>query len=155
MWYYRHIPMLPQPPLSSAVSNLQIRASPKFYESRLRKPQSVPAPFLVGIELNPGPPNLTEKQRWRIVFIRREEGRTPTDIAKKVGCTRHSVYSVLKKEKTTGTVHDQPKSGRKRKLTEEEKEVVKRAQKVGAVQTAREFSSKRSKNSMRGLFVGL
>ena len=42
-------------------------------------------------------------------------------------------------------MHNRPKSGRKRKLTkEEEKKVVKKAQKVGANQTAREFTSKRS-----------
>ena len=80
------------------------------------------------------------------MFLSEEEGRSPTDIARKVGCTRHTVYSVLEKESSTGTVHDRPKSGRKRKLTtEEEQKVVKKARKVGATQTAREFSSKGSK----------
>ena len=114
-----------------------------------KKPKFVPPPLLIGIELNPGPRvthELSEKQRWRIVFLSEENGLNPTEIAKKVGCTRHTVYNVLEKEKKTGKVKNYPKSGRKRKLTaKEEKKIVKKAQKVGATQAARQFLQKKSK----------
>ena len=146
--------MLHQPPLSSAVSNLQIRASSKFSETCYRKSQSVPAPFLVGIELNPGPTPLTEKQRWWIVFLSQEEGRTPTEIARKVGCSRPTVYSVLNKESETGTVHNRPKSGRKRKLTkEEEKKVVKKHRKSARIKLRVNLHQKDPNKLVRGLFA--
>lgn len=109
----------------------------------------VPSPLLVGIELNPGPgrgEDLTESDRWRIVFLKSENGLNPSQIAKKIPCTRPTVYKILDKYEKTGTVHDRPRMGRKRKLTgSEEKEIVKRARKVGATQAARE--SKRKKVS--------
>ena len=85
--------------------------------------------------------HLSEKERWRIVFLSKENGLTPTQISRKVGCSRQAVYDVLDKEQETGTVKDRPRSGRKRKFTtKEEKKIVKKARKVGALQTAREFS---------------
>ena len=88
----------------------------------------VPAPLLVGVELNPGPPagdHLSEPERWRIVFLRDENGLNPTEIARKMKCSRHTVYNILKKFDQTGTVHDLPGKGRKSKLTQvEEKKLV-------------------------------
>jgi len=109
----------------------------------------VPAPLLVGIELNPGPrgsKHLSEPQRWRIVFLNEENGLNETQIARKMKITRDTVYDTLQRYAETGTVHDRPGRGRKRKLTEkEEKKIVKRAQKVGARQAAREYSSRKGK----------
>ena len=66
---------------------------------------------------------------------------------KRVHCDRSTVYRVLERESETGTVHDRPRSGRKRKLTrEEEQVVVRKARKVGAIKAAREYSLERSKN---------
>ena len=59
----------------------------------------VPAPLLVGIELNPGPgrgEDLPESDRWRIVFLKKENGLNPTQIAKKIPCSRPTVYEVFK-----------------------------------------------------------
>ena len=50
----------------------------------------------------------------------------------------------------TGTVHDRPGRGRKRILsTKEEKKVVKKARKIGATQTARQFSANNNKKISR------
>ena len=109
----------------------------------------VPAPILVGVELNPGPrPSipLPEKERWRCVFLAEENGLNPTQIARKLKCTRQTVYDTLDREAETGTVHDRPRPGRKRKLsTKEEKKLVKKAQKLGARQAARQFSARNRK----------
>lgn len=141
--------MLHQLPLSITVVTLKIRAERKFLKSRRKKPNFVPAPFLVGVELNPGPipsEHLSEKDRWWIVFYSEENRLNPTQISRKMGCTRRTVYEVLEKERETHSVKDRPRSGRKRKLTTaEEKRVVKKAQKVGATQAARDFSSHGSK----------
>jgi transposase len=103
----------------------------------------VPAALLIGVELNPGPKaqkHLPESERWRIVFLRNENGLNPTKIAKKIGCSRNTVYEILNKYDQTGSVHDRPGRGRKRKVTEaEEKAIVRKARKIGATQTAREW----------------
>lgn len=138
--------MPPQPPLCCAVLSLKIWASKNLSTTCNRKPHFVPAPLLVGIELNPGPEQLSEKERWWIVFLSQENGRNPSQIAREVGCTRQTVYDVLARERETGHVRNRTGSGRKRKLTtEEEKRVIKRAQKVGATQAAREFSTRNPK----------
>ena len=100
--YYQHAELLLQPPLLNAVLKVEFRGMQKIFPIWHQKPQSVPAPLLIGIELNPGPPNLTEKQRWRIVFLSEDCHKTPTHIARKVGCTRQTVYDVLERERSTG-----------------------------------------------------
>jgi hypothetical protein len=109
----------------------------------------VPAPLLVGIELNPGPrgsKHLSEPQRWRIVFLNEENGLNETQIARKMKITRDTVYDTLQRYAETGTVHDRPGRGRKRKLTEkEEKRIVKRAQSWCPPSGARIFIKKGEK----------
>jgi transposase len=143
-------PLIPHlPPLCNVVSNFRSLPTPNFSTTRQPKPKSVPAPLLIGIELNPGPKafeHLSVKERWFIVFLSEENGRNPTQIAKRMGCTRKTVSKILKKERETGDVEDRPRSGRKRKLsTKEEKKIVKKAQKVGARKAAREFSAQGEK----------
>src|ERR1700722_16634868 len=58
----------------------------------------VPAPILVGVELNPGPrPSipLPEKERWRCVFLAEENGLNPTQIARKLKWTRKKLNNSL------------------------------------------------------------
>jgi len=62
-------------------------------------------------------------------FTPKKIASTPTQISRKMGCTRRTVYEVLEKERETI----------------EEKCVVKKAQKVGATQAARDFSPHGSK----------
>ena len=111
----------------------------------------VPAPLLVGVELNPGPresKHLPEPDRWRIIFLKEENGLNPTQIARKMKIGRDTVYDTLNRYEETGTVHDRPGRGRKRILsTKEEKKVVKKARKIGATQTARQFSANNNKIS--------
>jgi transposase len=87
----------------------------------------------VGIHPNPGPgagEKLTEEERWKIVFYHTENHWTKKRIAKKFKCREHTVIDILEKHRTTGTVHDKPKSGRKRKLSDKEsKEMVEQAKK--------------------------
>ena len=79
----------------------------------------VPAPHLVGIHPNPGPGRkvpLSEEQRWKVVFLRNENKLSPNQIAKKMKIKYETVTGILEKHEATGTVHDLPRSGRKRKL---------------------------------------
>ena len=95
--------------------------------------QTVPAPFLVGVELNPGPKpggKLSEEERWRIVFLSRDNGLSQRKIAKEMQITRATVSSVLEKYRKTRSVNDLPKTGRKRKITtQEEASIVRQAKK--------------------------
>ena len=94
----------------------------------------VPAPRLVGIEPNPGPRKegdvIPEEKRWRVVFHKKDLKLAPIKIAKKLKLPKKSVENIIDKFEKTGTVHDRPKKGRKRKLsTKEVKRVVKKAKK--------------------------
>ena len=91
----------------------------------------VPAPLLVGIELNPGPghgSNWNEEQRWRTILKWKDEKKGTRTIANELGVSRSSVQDLIHKYQETGTVHDRPRSGRKRKLSAPEvKKAIKRA----------------------------
>lgn len=94
---------------------------------KLRKEKFVPAPPLVGIHPNPGPrprKHLSEEKRWEIVFMWKRERRTPYKIAKTLQVSYNSVNEVIKKYQETGTVHDRPHPGRKRKLSPAETKAV-------------------------------
>jgi transposase len=86
---------------------------------------------LVGIELNPGPgsgKHLSELDRWRIVIYTLDFKMKGKTIASKLKIQQNAVTEVLKKYEETGTVHDRPGRGAKRKLSAEEtKEVIKKA----------------------------
>jgi len=112
--------------------------------------QFVPAPPLVGVEPNPGPPknnNIPEATRWRIVFLSTENKLSPTKISRKVKCSRQEVYEILAKYKDTGTVHDRQRSGRKHQLDDDDKKfVIKRAKtEKMAKEIADELDKKRHK----------
>ncbi len=85
----------------------------------LKKENNVPSPRLVGIHPNPGPGSgvpLSEEERWRVVFLRNENKLSPNQIVKKMKIKYITVTRILEKYEETGTVHDLPRSGRKRKL---------------------------------------
>jgi transposase len=110
--------------------------------------QLVAAPLLVGIELNPGPEDgrhLNDEQRWKIIHLSKIAFQTPTAIARKVGCSRETVYATLRKYSITGTTKDRPHRGRKRKLSvTDEQSIVKRA-KTGM--GAKEIAQKMGKDA--------
>jgi transposase len=93
----------------------------------------VPAPLLVGVELNPGPGHgerLSDMQLWEIVLSADVAHPNWSGIGRKVGCHRNTAKRVYAKYKETGSVKDLPRQGRKRKLSQAEtKQVVKRAMK--------------------------
>jgi transposase len=104
----------------------------------------IPAPPLVGVEPNPGPPEsqrLNEEKRWRVVHLSTELHLRPTAIAKRVGVTRRTVYALLNKYHETKTTKDRPGRGRKRKISaEDEKKIIKKAKKgKDATEIAREY----------------
>jgi transposase len=121
----------------------------------------VPAPPLVGVEPNPGPrrksstarpirrwrgQNLSEKDRWRVVILHEEENLSNSEIAKRMNITKSTVQQILKKEQETGTVHDKPGRGRKRKcLPTEEKMIVNLANTKAAPEIARKVSKRAKK----------
>jgi len=116
-----------------------------------------PAPPLVGVETNPGPGEKTRgdqrsqrtagANRLEITLCLKEEKLSNRAIAKKLGVTERTVSKILMKETETGTVHDRPRSGRKRKITEKEEKKIIRSAKKGksAPQIAREFGKKTGK----------
>jgi hypothetical protein len=122
----------------------------------------------VGVELNPGPP-LSEEDRWRVVFWSKDNHLTPQQIRTKMKDERKqkisfkAIRKILEKYDETQSVHDKPKSGRKRKLSEADvkavlKEVKKRktspqiAQKLkkkASVRTIQRTIKKEGKSWMR------
>jgi hypothetical protein len=95
----------------------------------------VPAPRLVGIELNPGPPRLPTEDRWAIVRLaKNQKKKKPPKLnyseTREVGCSRDAVKNVLNRYEATGSVEDLPGRGRKRKFSEKEtKKIIKKSKK--------------------------
>ena len=116
-----------------------------------RLPSWVPAPLLVGVELDPGPKRgekLDVKRRWNIINLAEEtKGQKPnyTKIARKVGCYYNSVKNLQKKYEDTGTVEDRPRKGRKRIFSAREaKTFVKKAKKGQSTLELARRSTKRA-----------
>ena len=109
------------------------------------KNELIPAPVLVCVEPNPGPPRrserLTEEKRWRVIHLNTELQLGPTAIAKRVGVHRNTVTALLHKYHETGTVKERPGRGRKRKVSsEDEQRIIKKAkQGKNANEITREF----------------
>lgn len=111
--------------------------------SNIRPVRVPPAPRLICIETNPGPGvqpkpkaeaevqyQLSEKDRWRIIFFHEDMKLSQRDIAKRIPTTRRTVSAVLRKYQQTGTVHHRPGAGRKRKWTSsDENRIVQKAKK--------------------------
>ncbi len=126
----------------------------------------VPAPRLVGIELNPGPGKVgnrhSEEKRWRVIFNHKDLKKTPAEIAHSLKMNEKTVHNIIEKYERTGTVHDQPKSGRKRKLSNKQvKRAIRKAKKgKTAPQIALECETKVDPSTIRrrlreaGLFYG-
>lgn len=57
-------------------------------------------------------PQLTDAQKWKIVYLFNDLQLTQQQIAKRVNCTRQTVASVLQKYSETATVSDRQRSGR-------------------------------------------
>ena len=110
------------------------------------------APLLVGVELNPGPGHgsrWSEEMRWRIVLKWKDEKKGTRAIAKELGVSRRKVQNLIHKYQETGTIHDRPRPGRKRKLSEAEVKTVAKKAKSGAPASviARSLSESKSRKS--------
>ena len=78
----------------------------------------VPAPLLVGVELNPGPKKiLSEWTRSQIVSFVNEAGKSIREATRHFKVRRNTVKDILRKAKETGSVANRPGQGRKRKLS--------------------------------------
>jgi transposase len=105
----------------------------------------VPAPRLVCVELNPGPgrgKNLSEEEKWRIIFNWKDLKLNPNQIAKKLKKDYHTVDDLITKYQETGSVKDRPGRGRKRKLNASETKKAVRLAKKGkcAPEISRQFT---------------
>jgi transposase len=117
----------------------------------------VPAPPLVGVELNPGPPRLPTEDRWAIVRLAKNQKKKKppklnySEIAREVGCSRDAVKNVLNRYEATGSVEDLPGRGRKRKFSEKEtKKIIKKSKKGKfAPEIARECRKKVSTRTVQ------
>jgi Transposase and inactivated derivatives len=115
----------------------------------------VPAPPLVGVELNPGPGHASrwnEERRWQIIFKWKDEKKGTRTIAKELGVSRSKVQDLIHKYQETGTIHDRPKPGRKRKLSDTELKKLAKKAKSGepASVIARHISNSESRKSKSG-----
>jgi transposase len=105
----------------------------------------VPAPLLVGVELNPGPKKiLSEWTRSQIVSFVNEAGKSIREATRHFKVKRNTVKDILRKAKETGSVANRPGQGRKRKLSPKDREkVLKRAKRdQDSPQIARAMSQK-------------
>ena len=112
----------------------------------------MPAPLLVGVELNPGPghgSNWSEEMRWRIVLKWKDEKKGTPAIAKELGISRSKVQDLIQKYQESGTIHDRPRPSRKRKLSDEEIKKATKQAKFGksAPVIARSLSKSTPQNS--------
>ena len=67
----------------------------------------VPAPRLVGVELNPGPrrgENMSDEERWAVINLWNIENLGTRKIAKKLNLQRKNVQNLIRKYNETGTV---------------------------------------------------
>src|SRR6185437_9299131 len=104
----------------------------------------IPAPLLVGIELNPGPA-LTQEQRRKILFWKQDAGLSNSAIAKKLGIDRKTVQLWVKRGKKNLSLQNLRGQGRKRRFTvKQEERIAKKAKKKGkdAPEIAKEMSEK-------------
>ena len=90
--------MVARPLLYTIQSNFEFRQHvKKAFTCNEKVISFVPAPLLVGVELNPGPPkgtHLSEKDRWRCVFLSEENNLGPVEIARKLKTTKKTVRKV-------------------------------------------------------------
>jgi transposase len=101
----------------------------------------IPAPRLVGVELNPGPA-LSDDQRKEILTLHNKAGFGSRRIAETLKIGRRTVQRVLKKYQENETVKNLPGQGRKRKTTREmtKKIKAKAKRRKSAPQIARDLS---------------
>src|SRR5437868_3532902 len=90
----------------------------------------VPPPFLVGVELNPGPA-LSTWDRSRIIILKQDAGLSNEKIAEIVPCHVDTVRATLKRFRETKSLSNRPGQGPKRKLSKKDERKVKRKAKSG------------------------
>ena len=112
-----------------------------------KKKFMIPAPLLVGVELNPGPA-LTVTQRQKIIVLKQDAGLSIEKIAEKLNINVKTVRRWLERNKKGMSLTNLRGQGRKRKLTSrQEKQVRKRAKKgEDAPELARKLSRKGKKS---------
>jgi len=101
----------------------------------------VPQPRLVCVELNPGPPKVSEMKRERIMgFL--EAGGTPAEAAEQYERSKSTITRLQAKVEETGSVKNRPGQGRKRKLSPCQADKVRKKAKRGkdSPQIAQEIS---------------
>ena len=93
----------------------------------------IPSPFLVGVELNPGPgagKNLDEEKKWAVVALIKYSKLSQRDVAKKLKISQKAVWSIWNKYRETNSIKNRPGQGRKRKLSAtDEKTIIEQAKK--------------------------
>ena len=121
-------------------------------KKRLLQEQFVPAPRLVGVEPDLGPSKskrLSEEERWRVVHYSTLERLSFRKIAQKMQISKTTVAQLLKKFQQTGLVSGLARTGRKRKISEqEEKTIVKKAKKEEPASELAQELSQESKNEV-------
>jgi transposase len=103
-----------------------------------------------------------EETRWRVIFYWKENHLTAYKIAQKLGLHHLTVSALIEKYIETGTVHDRPRSGRKRKMSDSDVKLAVRMakKKKKATQIAQALDNKVSVRTIQrrlkeqGFFYG-
>ena len=109
-----------------------------------KKSWMIPAPLLVGVELNPGPSE-SEIKRERIKFLKQTTKMTNLEIATAVGSSKSTVIRTGKRlKKKNPSVKTKKGQGRKRKFTKKQTAAIVKKAKEGkeAKELAREYPLK-------------
>jgi transposase len=103
----------------------------------------IPAPILVGIELNPGPSE-AQKKREQIVLLKQTGKMTNQQISDQIGVDPKTVYNTWKRFKKKRSMATKKGQGRKRKLTNKQRKQLAKKAKKGkeSPQLAKEYSPK-------------
>ena len=101
----------------------------------------VPPPLLVCVELNPGPPKMTDEKRSEVIGYLKA-GKNAAEAAQEFHVDKSSVKRLKRKFRETGKVATRKGQGRKRKLsTKQKKSIIKKAKRGKKVpQITREVS---------------
>jgi transposase len=117
----------------------------------MKPPTFVPAPLLVGVELNPGPRKsgpISKEKRNRIICLKDDAEFSNYQIADKLDVSPKAVRSVIRRYRKMGQTSNRPGQGRKRKLSrEEERSIMQKADREKSAETiATQISKKRKKS---------
>ena len=91
-------------------------------------------------------PKISLENRHKVIFLN-EEGKSQSEISRKLGISRCGIQQILKKHKETGKVSDKPRSGRPSKLSKTDTKYLKLSSLRDRRKSSRELSQNLAETS--------